>query len=403
MFKFTKVVSTFFLSIFLLIATNIIAQNKSKEEVSKWEITLKNLIAKKSNFTEYKTAFKRNYMLLAEYNTNVKPLNRTYKISIIENTIEKTSAFVYSNLDKVGSSFFYLNLIFLYDKNKEWELVHEKKSDPTFNGFSIFYKQKKVGFIAKNEVEKQTFISIGNLSNEDIISYLDLEYKLKKEEDFFKVLNSLDTQNTTREDTSIKKDKFNLSDWVNDYLDTSTKIKVKSKDNNGNSKISEPVVFTSEWVTQFDSVMDKWKFDAENNAADVKNLQQYLMLLIGQRVIGFNDMKKDVQSKTNESIIYYAIPNIFMKASTEYIVERNSKNSYCAFYNNKIDKDLSLQAFLAMPSINKSVVPLKVEKAKLVNNAIEKTRYNLYLSDKIAASYFINKNDNSIQVYEPGY
>lgn len=403
MFKFTKVVRTFLLSIFLLIATNITAQNKSKEEVSKWEITVKNLIAKKSNFTEYKTAFKRNYMLLAEYNTNVKPLNRTYKISIIENTIEKTNAFVYSNLDKVESSIFYLNLIFLYNKNKEWELVHEKKSDSTFNGFSIFYKQKKVGFIAKNEVEKQTFLSIGNLSNEDIISYLNLEYKHKKEENFLKAIENWDIKNTPTKDTSIKKDKFNLSDWVNDYLDTSAKIKVKSKDNNGNSKISEPDVFTSEWITQFDSVMDKWKFDAEKNAADVKNLQQYLMLLIGQRVIGFNEMKKGIQSKKSESIIYYAIPNIFMKASTEYIVERNSKTSYCAFYNNKIEKDLSLQAFLAMPSVNKSTVPLKVEKAKLVNNAIEKTRYNLYLSDKIAASYFINKNDNSIQVYEPGY
>ena len=35
--------------------------------------------------------------------------------------------------------------------------------------------------------------------------------------------------------------------------------------------------------------------DAEKNAADVKNLQQYLMLLIGQRVIGFNEMKKGIQ------------------------------------------------------------------------------------------------------------
>jgi len=149
--------------------------------------------------------------------------------------------------------------------------------------------------------------------------------------------------------------------------------------------------------------MDKWKFDAEKNAADVKNLQQCLMLLIGQRVIGFNEMKKDVQSKTSESIIYYAIPNIFMKAITEYIVERNSKNSYCAFHNNQIEKDLSLQAFLAMPSVNKSTEGLWVEQERLVNNTIVKTRYNLYISDKIAASYFINKNDNSIQVFEPRY
>ena len=149
--------------------------------------------------------------------------------------------------------------------------------------------------------------------------------------------------------------------------------------------------------------MDKWKFDAEKNAADVKNLQQYLMLLIGQRVIGFNEMKKGIQSKKSESIIYYAIPNIFMKASTEYIVERNSKTSYCAFYNNKIEKDLSLQAFLAMPSVNKSTEGLRVEQEKLINNTIVKARFNLYLSDKIAASYFINKNDNSIQVFESGY
>ena len=159
-----------------------------------------------------------------------------------------------------------------------------------------------------------------------------------------------------------------------------------------------------EFMSHFDSMdMGKWKFDAENNAADVKSLQQNLMLLIGQSVIGFDDMKKSIQSKTVDLIFYNTEPNVLMKASTEYIVEKNSKTSYCAFYNNQIKKDLSLQAFLAMPSVNKSTVPLKVEKAKLVNNAIEKTRYNLYLSDKIAASYFINKNDNSIQVYEPGY
>ena len=92
-----------------------------------------------------------------------------------------------------------------------------------------------------------------------------------------------------------------------------------------------------------------------------------------------------------------------MKAITEYIVERKSKNSYSAFYNNKIEKDLSLQAFLAMPSVNKSTEGLWVEQERLVNNTIVKTRYNLYISDKIAASYFINKNDNSIQVFEPGY
>jgi len=159
-----------------------------------------------------------------------------------------------------------------------------------------------------------------------------------------------------------------------------------------------------EFMSHFDSMdMGKWKFDSENNAADVKSLQQNLMLLIGQSVIGFDDMKKSIQSKTVDLIFYNTEPNVLMKASTEYIVEKNSKTSYCAFYNNQIEKDLSLQAFLAMPAVNKSTVPLRVEKAKLVNNAIEKTRYNLYLSDKIAASYFINKNDNSIQVYEPGY
>jgi len=49
------------------------------------------------------------------------------------------------------------------------------------------------------------FLFIGNLSNENIISYLNLEYKLEKEEDFLKVLNSLDIQNTSTEDTSNKK------------------------------------------------------------------------------------------------------------------------------------------------------------------------------------------------------
>jgi len=170
------------------------------------------------------------------------------------------------------------------------------------------------------------------------------------------------------------------------------------------NKLNKEYYTILEFMSQFDSIdMGNWKFDAENNAADVKNLQQSIMLLIGQGVLGFSQMKNGIYSTTSERIYYYTKPNILMKASVEYIIEKNSKNSYGAYYNNEIEKELSLQAFLAMPSFNKSTVPLRVEKAKLVNNAIEKTRYNLYLSDKLAASYFINKNDNSIQVYEPGY
>lgn len=362
------------------------------------ETEIKNLISKKNNFKEFKTEKIASYKDIIEYGTNVRPLNWSYKLSVLKNSINHTSAFVYTNnVDMEGVYFFVRLSEFLIDKSKSWKQVYEQEKVKSISRVTITYKGKAIGFMQHDtrNYACKVILFIGNLKMEDIDTYLAAQ-KEEEKLDFFKESNT-----TEKIQGETKKDTTDFFKDLTAFLDSISPPK-KIMDSAEKAKAEKEALLA--FVSQFDSVdIGKWAVDEEKNAADIKNIQQSLMLLVGQRVIGFDDMKKGIQSKTTELVYYYTTPNVLMKASSEYVIEKNSKNSYCAFYDNEKEKALSLKAFLAMPSVNKSTIPLRVESGKLTSTSIEKTRYNLYISDKLAASYFINKNDNSIQVYEPGY
>ena len=92
-----------------------------------------------------------------------------------------------------------------------------------------------------------------------------------------------------------------------------------------------------------------------------------------------------------------------MVANNEYIVEKNNKTSYCAYYNDDDNKKISWQAFLALPSKIKNAVAYVKINDRLSTE--EYTRHDLIINSIAVASYLEYKKDNynSIQVYQNGY
>lgn len=195
-----------------------------------------------------------------------------------------------------------------------------------------------------------------------------------------------------------------VDNWVKDFnskIDSLDLIKGFSSNNDSLKNDKNTLL---EFMRQFDSLpIETFNKGSEKYLTNIKNIQQSIMLLIVQRVLGFENLKLKEQSRKNDRIYFYTQPNVLLQASNIYIIQYNNKKAYCAYYKNEEEKELSLQAFLSFPKDNKSNVAVRIEEEKTID--INKTRYNLFMGDQFAASYIIYKDTkiNSIQVYELGY
>lgn len=63
----------------------MIAQSQEVSKETELEAEIKNLISKKNNFSEFKTEKITTYNNLIEYGTNVRSLNWSCKLSVVEN------------------------------------------------------------------------------------------------------------------------------------------------------------------------------------------------------------------------------------------------------------------------------------------------------------------------------
>lgn len=139
----------------------------------------------------------------------------------------------------------------------------------------------------------------------------------------------------------------------------------------------------------------------EEELAAINNIQQNLMLFMGTAAIGFQSYKLGEKERIGASIFYASKPNPLMLSNEEAIEAIGTKTNYIAAYRTKQTRDLSMRAFMALPFINKSSITLKLEQEKNVN-ATEVQQFNLYLADKLVASYakYLKQELSVIKVYQ---
>ena len=90
--------------------SSLIAECQKVSKETELETEIKNLVSRKNNFNEFKTQRIASYNNLTEYATNVRPLNWSYKLSVLENNNNHTSAFVYTNNVDVEGVYFFVRL-----------------------------------------------------------------------------------------------------------------------------------------------------------------------------------------------------------------------------------------------------------------------------------------------------
>lgn len=124
----------------------------------------------------------------------------------------------------------------------------------------------------------------------------------------------------------------------------------------------------------------------EKEFAIIKNMQQNLFLLIGTAALGFKNYKMSFKAKDETSVFYVSKPNPAMLSNEEVIEEIGSKKNYTVIYRTKENIDLSMKAFMALPSVNKSSSKLTIEQENN-SNATEVQRFNLFMAGKLVANY----------------
>jgi len=139
----------------------------------------------------------------------------------------------------------------------------------------------------------------------------------------------------------------------------------------------------------------------ENELAAINSMQQNLMLFMGTAAIGFQSYELGEKERIGASIFYASKPNPLMLCNEEAIEAIGTKTNYIAAYRTKQTRDLSMRVFMALPFINKSSITLKLEQEKNVD-ATEVQQFNLYLADKLVASYakYLKQELSVIKVYQ---
>jgi hypothetical protein len=139
----------------------------------------------------------------------------------------------------------------------------------------------------------------------------------------------------------------------------------------------------------------------EEELAAINGIQQNLMLLIGTAALGYKSYMQAEKERSGESVFYYSKANPLMLSNEEVIESIGTKTNYIGAYRTKQTRDISMQAFLALPSTNKSSIALTLEQDKTVN-ATEVQQFNLYLADKLVASYakYLKQELSVIKVYQ---
>ena len=139
----------------------------------------------------------------------------------------------------------------------------------------------------------------------------------------------------------------------------------------------------------------------EEELAAINGIQQNLMLLIGTAALGYKSYMQAEKESSGESVFYYSKANPLMLSNEEVIESIGTKTNYIVAYRTKQTRDISMQAFLALPSTNKSSIVLKLEQEKNVN-ATEVQQYNLYMGDKLVATYakYLKQELSVIKVYQ---
>ena len=139
----------------------------------------------------------------------------------------------------------------------------------------------------------------------------------------------------------------------------------------------------------------------EEELAAINGMQKNLVLLIGIAAMGFESYEKGEKEKNNGSIFYYSRQNSLMLSNEEVIESVGAKTNYIAAYKTPQTRDISMQAFLALPSTNKSSSTLKLEQEKNID-ATEVQQFNLYMADKLVASYakYLKQELSVIKVYQ---
>ncbi len=397
---------------------SVIAKCQEVLKETELETEIKNLISQKSNFKKNKTEKIASYKDLIEYKTNVRPLNWSYNLSVLENSNNKTAAFIYTNNIKTEVAFFYMHLyVFLENETKSWKTIYEKEKVKNISRITISYNGKTVGFLHydKRTADSKIILFIGNLKMEDIDTYLSAIME-KEKLDFLTESNSTNSD----EDESAKKNTDDFLKGLSSFMD-SISPPIKILDSAEKAKNEKETILA--FMRQFDSIpMNNWginskkyidSIEAERKADSIKQeqLDRYslktmskeIMDIISQRSNGFINLKKAVQSKTDDKTYYYAKPNYYMSASSEYIIEKNGKNAYCAYYKNVKEKRMSSDAFLLINFLNKSEINFRIEVSKIKEP--NKIRFNMYVDDVVVASYitYLDTKISSIQVYQLGY
>ncbi len=114
-------------------------------------------------------------------------------------------------------------------------------------------------------------------------------------------------------------------------------------------------------------------------------MQQIIVKFTDQYYNGFSILKLDEQSKQNDVTIFYTKTNINMLASTEYIIEKNNKTSYAAYYKEEDNMHISFKAFLAIPSaIKNAKAHVKINYGA---STVDFVRHDLLINDNMVASY----------------
>lgn len=135
--------------------------------------------------------------------------------------------------------------------------------------------------------------------------------------------------------------------------------------------------------------------------ATIKGIQQNMFLLIGMAALGFKSYEKTEKERSGQSVFYYSKSNSLMASNEEVIESTGTKTNYIAAYRTTEIRKASMLAFLALPSVNKSNMGLKLEQEKNVD-ATEVQQINLYFSNKLVATYskFLKQDLSVIKVYQ---
>ncbi len=406
----------FIILFYCIFIISMIAQSQEISKETELETDIKNLISMKGKFDKLKTEriVSDTYYNMDEYDVNVKPLNWSYKLSVLQQNEDKTAAFIYANYTTSETAFFYLNLyVFLSDETKGWKQIYEQGGEKNISRIKIIYKNKAVGFMRLDDRNNQQkiLLFIGNLSKEDMDVYVASHNGEAKTDtdnlsDFTRDFNSLNRVSSSKKliDTAEKNknDRESLLAFMSQF--DSTDMSNWKLNTEANKKVEKDTFNLAKFIEDFENTNTKEQADknkVNNEKYEIQNIQTEMISLINHRDDGFFDLKNGIQSQTSGGVFYYAKRNSSMIASVEYIVEKNNKNSYCAFYNNDREKKISSNAFLTLPYYNTSAIKYRVEIGKSTN--LNEIIYNLYADEKFVAIYASTKNDASIQIFQMGF